>query len=446
MVDRADVEAFYGSSLPWAVDEDGRIYALPEYFFVAPAFLRQIRDTSKLLTNFFQRVRALFFNGAPPENIAAWMDCLSVDQRLRPFVQIEAGKLFSPVARFDFAYQAETGRLKMLEVNADTPCLFLEAFRATDRAAARYCRREAAAGRDPAAQSNCGLEGQIGAAFSQNFIVHIKNGWKSEGNVFVFSACDECLEDRETALYLKETVERTFFLPPGSFRCLYVPLEDLVVKDGLLYVKDADGLLKADMLYRLYPLEFLIEDEDAQGLRTGEALLEVYRQKRLILVNPPSAFLYQTKYMQSFLYDVLRRGKAALPEADAALSDVFLPTCNSIDALVQAVLEDGLSEGAFKIVAKPVLGREGGGIEIFSYGDYCRDRGRYLEKYKGGGYIFQLYTKTLQKRLPFFSGKAYDVIFSCFVLNGEPSAVAARLSDGVTTQENCWFMPIVEKE
>lgn len=443
---REQVKAFYGESLPWAIDEEDRIYAFPEYFYVKPAFMQNIRHATKEISVFFQQIKQYFCDEQAKERIDALMDCLFIDDRLREFVRIDGGAFFSPMARIDFAYHPQTGTFHLLEVNADTPCLFVEAFKATDKAIEHYCQD--AAGKEMlAAQTNYDLTHQIGAAFSQIFLSHIKNGWKSLQNTFVFSACDDCLEDRETAIYLKEVVER-HFSQAENFRCLYVPLADLLLKDGFLYADKDGALVKVDMLYRLYPLEFLIEDRDENGRETGKALLNVYRDKHLILANPPSAFLYQTKYMQSFIFDILLQGKSMAENSrwkdHGDLFGYFLPTGNSVEELAAAMGKDKHRED-FHIVAKPALGREGSDIEIFSYRAYCDNREEFLTRHKNKDYIYQLYTETIKKKVGYLADKEYDVIFSCFVLNGEPSAVVCRLSEGVTTQANCQFMPVVER-
>lgn len=447
---REEVKVFYGDSLPWAIDEEDRIYAFPEYFFATHEFMQNIRRTTQQIVEFFQKIKQYFLTEKSEESIKVLMDCLFIDDRLKEFVQIDVDPFFSPIARIDFAYDQVNKTFKLLEVNADTPCLFLEAFKATNKAVENYYQEDVDKDKSMLiTNSNYGLENEIGAAFSQIFISHIKKGWKSLHNIFVFTACDYCQEDRETAIYLKNIVKRYFSITE-EFQCLYVPLKNLVVKDGLLYARCDEQLIKVDMLYRLYPLEFLIEDRDNHGKETGKELLKIYKNKCLILANPPSAFLYQTKYMQSFMFDILLQGKKVLQKSlhhHSALFKYFLPTCNSIDTLAEVVKQSSFVENDdFKIVAKPVLGREGNNIEIFSYMDYCNNKNKILKKFAGGKYIYQLFTETMKKRVNYLADKKYDVIFSCFVLNGKPSAIVCRLSEGITTQVNCQFMPIIEQK
>lgn len=74
-------------------------------------------------------------------------------------------------------------------------------------------------------------------------------------------------------------------------------LIDLVVKDDGVYHNDGSGEYKIDVLYRLHPLELLMDDESDDGYPVGLKLMDLANMHKVILVNPVKAILMQNKAM-----------------------------------------------------------------------------------------------------------------------------------------------------
>ena len=61
---------------------------------------------------------------------------------------------------------------------------------------------------------------------------------------------------------------------------------------------------KIDVLYRqTYPIEHLILDEDPVSKeRVGQLLMKLVKEKELAIINPPSAFLLQSKAIMALIW------------------------------------------------------------------------------------------------------------------------------------------------
>ena len=67
-------------------------------------------------------------------------------------------------------------------------------------------------------------------------------------------------------------------------------LIDLVVKDDGVYHNDGSGEYKIDVLYRLHPLELLMDDESDDGYPVGLKLMDLANMHKVILVNPVKGY------------------------------------------------------------------------------------------------------------------------------------------------------------
>ena len=58
----------------------------------------------------------------------------------------------------------------------------------------------------------------------------------------------------------------------------------------------------ASNLYRLHPMELLIDETTATGEPLGEMFLDLYNEGRFNLFNPPEAIILQNKSFMSLVY------------------------------------------------------------------------------------------------------------------------------------------------
>ena len=118
-------------------------------------FYDEMRTASAGLFHIFCKAVQVLQNA--PDDFARAMD---LPRELLPYLRIpNAFHLPTWLSRFDFVLDAK-GRIRMVEINADTPCFIVESFYANSIAAAYHGRR------DP----NAGMRAQL-----RDFLTHIHN-------------------------------------------------------------------------------------------------------------------------------------------------------------------------------------------------------------------------------------------------------------------------------
>jgi glutathionylspermidine synthase len=280
----------------------------------------------------------------------------------------------SVLARFDFIETPDGWRI--IECNADTPFLLLEAH--------RRCAPVVAA--HGLADPNAGLDIVLGRALAH--AVNAANAARAAA--YAITAYD-VLEDRETADLLADLIAPHLDRPLRR-----VPLRSLRMRDGRL-VDDAGAI---DVLVRLYPLEWFALDPQ------GDAFLDALAHGRLHTINPPAALLAQNKMLQVLIWQLAASG-AYFSAAESALAQrLFLPT----------FAERPDASGAW--IVKPALGREGRGVRY--------DDGRVEPA------VPSVWQRALDPPFVRCGDAAGLAIASCFVVAGEPGAVVLRVGGAVT--------------
>jgi glutathionylspermidine synthase len=381
----------------------GEEYALATCHRISEEQRRELAEATRLLGGVFQKAVLVLQQGGdallrelgiPPE---AWGAVRVVVDPGLPTV----------VGRFDFAPTAKG--LKMLELNADTPTGIVEAFYANGK----VC--EAFGLDDP----NRGMQEAIGRAFRGIADTYRRLGYPVE-NVF-FSALDWHEEDAGTTRYL---------LRQSGLAGRFVPLADLRVYEDRLQAWTGEELVPVDLLYRLHALEKLAEDRDEDGYPTGAHVLDLIARKKLAIINPPSAFLAQTKALQAILWNLQESGEFFDEAERDVIRTYMLPT----------YLENRFT-GRRAYVKKPIFGREGGAVTLFDAEGRVIERDRELE-YWDQPMVYQelvelemVETETL--RGPFRG----HLLWGSFWLGGEASAIVARVGGRITGNLSC-FLPV----
>ncbi|WP_248926423.1 glutathionylspermidine synthase family protein [Paenibacillus hamazuiensis] len=321
-------------------------------------------------------------------------------------VRLEGGQT-TVVGRFDFAV-TERG-VKMLEFNSDTPTGIVEAFHVNERVCAYY----------GAENPNAGMNGMICDAFQAEAAKYRELGWAAER--IAFSALDWHEEDAGTAKYL---------LAQSGLQGSFVPLAELRVYEDLLQAPGEDGrLAPVDLLYRLHALEKLAEECDEDGYPTGAHVLDLIARRRLAIINPPSAFVAQTKALQALIWNLHENGQFYTEDEHAAIRDHMLPT----------YLESGPLAGK-RYVRKPIFGREGGGIII------AETDGRIIAKDAEPHYweqpaVYQEYVELPAGEAETLRGTYRGrLLWGCFYIGGKPSAIIARMG-GPITNNLSYYVP-----
>ena len=393
------------------------------------SFYEELRFASARLFQIFVKA-ALVFQEAPDE-FARDMD---MPEALLPY-------LYTPnpfclptwLSRFDFVMD-EGGRIRMVEINADTPCFLIESYYANGVAADWFGRR------DP----NVGAMEEL-----RRFLRTVHDGLCAPvidleardfcPRPFVFSCFDDCPEDLATTRFLARLMEES--CPQGDIR--FLSFYDMEI--------DAAGIPLADgahaaALYRLHPLEILIDERTADGEPLGQMFLDLYRKGRFALFNPPEAVILQNKSFMALVYALYRTNRFLTAEEREIVGRYLAPSYFEADYEV-------LSDGAY--VYKEIWGREGRNVCVL------RKRGaehemvieKLVDRYddivcrESERAMYQRFIRQKRFRHRVDSGEKDGFLtFSCFMLFGQPSALGCRFSPEAIAGTEAYFLPLVVGE
>ncbi|WP_096200580.1 glutathionylspermidine synthase family protein [Bacillus sp. FJAT-45350] len=296
-------------------------------------------------------------------------------------------KQFSYFARYDFI--ASANGLKVIEANTDTPVGLVESAIAQQV----LCKEHNAD--DP------------------NSIIHqrIRDTWNQiirdynirSADTLYFTCADWHDEDKQTVQYLMKLYPQ---------QCEYIPLEEIIVdKEG---VTTPNGK-SIEFLYRLYPLEYFLEEKSGTGEPIGEQLLSHIWNNKINVINPPSALLMQSKAILALITE--KKDEWYTRMEQEAIDKYFLPTYTSPSALES-------------YVKKPVLGREGGGIQIVSNGRVLDEDTEYYQSQQA---VYQQYFPMPDQTIDTWDGPyTGKLLIGSHVMNGQPSGLFCRVGELIT--------------
>ena len=381
--------------IPFWESVAGHPYALPDAIAIDEASVHAVRAAATDAWRIYARVAALL-RALPDGGLAA----LGIPAAAYEVVRLHderAGPTL--VGRFDFIFDGE--RHRVVELNAETPFFIVESFEENGR------RARAAGLRDP----NAGERERLGEA-----IACALRPLAAPARVGVV-ALNVYREDAGTAVWLRNLIaQRT------DAEVVFVPAHELRVAGG--EVHDAGGRL--DVLYRCYPTEHFAAD------RGGRAFFDAVLAGAVRLLNPPSALLLQSKAAQALIWGLYERGEFFDDDERAAIARVILPT-----------YLDPPEDGA-PYVRKPVLGREGIGVEILGADGVRVARGESAPPaYASQPHVYQRFVRAPRRRVRTGTSTVVEgeELTTCFLVGGEPSAVGLRIG-GPVTDAWSYFAPI----
>ncbi|MGO0059690.1 glutathionylspermidine synthase family protein [Brevibacillus fluminis] len=311
------------------------------------------------------------------------------------------------IGRFDFA-QTPQG-LKMLECNSDTPTGIVEAFYVNGQVCSRF----------QVTNPNAGMERHIRQAFARIVQRYRELGYPTER--IWFSALDWHEEDAGTTRYL---------LQQSGLPASFVPLADLRVTDEGVYAAVGEELCPIDLLYRLHALEKLAFETDEEGFPSGAQLLALTAGRKVGIINPPSAFVAQTKALQALMWGLHEAGEFFDAAEQETIRTYMLPTYFTNEF-----------HGRCAYVTKPIFGREGGGVTLY------RADGQELERDQESEYwdqpmIYQEMAQLPAIQVETLGGSfAGHLLWGSFFIGGEPSALVARVGGRITNNMS-YFLPV----
>lgn len=307
--------------------------------------------------------------------------------------RMEYGTLFSYFTRFDFIMNGNG--IKVIEVNSDTPTGYLEPSVANEV----LCNYHQVKHPNK-------LEEKLKIAWDR-----IIRDYKIQSDdVIHFTSYDWHDEDYNTVEFI-----RSFC----SHSTEYVGIQDIIVSNDGLYTPDGT---KINYLYRLYPLEYLLDDVDEYGKKIGIQFLDHIAQNRVKIINPPSAFLIQNKGVLAIIWELHEKQQWFTPEEHAIIEKYFLPTYFS---------KEIFEENNVDYVNKCIYGREGGGVCIISKGnEIAADKTPYYNEQQK---IYQKYMEMPDLTIDTWDGDyTGKLLVGSHLIAGEAAGVFLRVGEKIT--------------
>jgi glutathionylspermidine synthase len=339
------------------------------------------------------------------------------------FIRIQPIPYESVIARLDLVVTGE--EIKLLEVNADTPTFIKECFAVNGSLCDEFRLQN----------PNEACETDLRNALQEGILDSFQTLGKKKVPNIVFTSHDDHDEDRLTTMYLKELCELPCqYMNLSELRLVPEPIienDNVVVQRGLY---DSNGE-KIDVLYRqTYPIEHLILDEDPEtNEKVGILLMKLVQEKELAIINPPSAFLLQSKAIMALIWGLHEDGHPFYTEEEHHwIHSYFLPTY--LD-------EDLFLEKEISYVKKPSFGREGDTVEIYKGNGEKVDEDNH-KTYQDSLPVFQQFIKLPETTVRTEKGlKRVHYMYGCFYINGRPSAIGIRAGRQITDNES-YFLPV----
>ncbi|MGG3736538.1 glutathionylspermidine synthase family protein [Aeribacillus pallidus] len=340
-----------------------------------------------------------------------------------PFLKLHSIPMNCVIGRFDFVVNGPD--IKLLEFNADTPTFIKETFFVNGKVCKEFGVQN----------PNEGCEQLLAHTVRKA----IRMAWKrlklNHPPKIVFTSHDDHEEDYLTTRYLMEIAKvEAKYVSLSDLRLLPQPIMDgeTIVQEAGVFTPNGE---KIDILYRqTYPIEHLIDDRDPYtGEPVGQMLLEFVQNNKLMILNPVSSFLLQSKAVMALIWGLYEERHPIFTENERKVIETyFLPTYLDKDVFV---------EEEIPFVKKPAFGREGDTVVIYLPGGekWIEDK---QKTYTDSLPVFQQYiplpTHTIQTEK---GEQTAHIMYGCFILNGQPSAIGIR-AGGPITDNASYFLPI----
>lgn len=188
---------------------------------------------------------------------------------------------------------------------------------------------------------------------------------------------------------------------------------------------------KIDILFRpAHPVEFLIDDVAADGDRIGLHLLELVKKRKLAIINPPAAYVLQSKILLWLIWE--RRNDPLLftSEERAAILQYMLPTYLTAEPFIRDDVP---------YVKKPVYSREGNTVEIYA-GSGRRVNASTSKHYDDNLFIYQQYVEMPSRTVQLKEGyHAKKWLIGSFVADNCACGLSCRVGNQITEWDSHWL-------
>ncbi len=303
------------------------------------------------------------------------------------------------IARCDFAVNNE--EIYLLECNAEVATFIVETFKMNGITANHFGKI------DPNLKSELVLKKELNKYIevAANYL-----GKPPQECHIVFSALSQANEDVGTVEYLRSLCQ---------YNSAYCPIESITMDEEKVY----DQLDRTvDIIYRLYPTEWMVEDKDPNlGVSLWDYLEPLIYAKKVALINPLSSFIIQNKALMALITEL-------------ELDDVLKSSGIGYSHFLPTFMEQ--SQISYPFVAKPTWGREGKEVEIFKQtGEVINNPSTEYS------HLYKIYQQYVDMPLIEIQNETYTLQLSCFLINGIPEGVGARIGKDLITNTSK-FLPI----
>ncbi|MGW8958596.1 glutathionylspermidine synthase family protein [Paenibacillus sp. NPDC055715] len=330
----------------------GKPYCLPVLTIYQETELAELQAASEAVHSIYRKVQQFVQRYMPDEYL---VERLGIHPGLLRAARMEAAP--DGITRQDWIV-SEAG-IKCIENNTDTPTGIPEVAYLEGKLL-ELLRGLKASEDDTAALygPSSGMDEAIQSAMTD--LIHFYSG-KGLGMKVYFACYDWHIEDQTNTKYIMHLCEQ------AGFEVVYAPLEELeIVPDEGLYHRGE----QIHILYRLYPLEYLIDDrEEDTGLEVGQALMDMVADEKIGLINPPQHIITQSKGFTATVWSLYERNEQT-PEFcgfrlfnDRELEIIrtyLLPTYFEPSVFMQT---------GEPYVAKGIWGREGKGTHLIEHAE-----------------------------------------------------------------------------
>ena len=427
----------------WIDNLDRKIFPFVEYpgyearypaiegLQILPSEAAELRMMSRKLYKVFQKTCDVARKGGEK-----FLSDMEIPRKLWPYLSIQ-NPLGVPtwISRFDFVKDRNLG-FRMVELNADTPCAVIEAYYGNGM----YCGKQAWL--DPNAGEREKLKMFLRKVFHAGFhpTADLSNGRIVAAKPFVFSCFPDYVEDYGTTMYLmntmKEAVRDESPVVPVDDSIRFASFYDLRVDKDTGDCVIPGGTI-AGGLYRLHPLEILVDEESEDGYPIGTRLLDGYADGRFVMMNPPESILMQSKAFQALVWSLYLDGRFYNSDEQRLIKGCLFPTFFT---------EDDCAEG-MTYIEKPIWGREGLGIRVRRDGKTVFKKEVPNEddvvRRDSKSTVFQQFADQPTERILTDEGRLEGyVTYSCFILGELPSALYARFSPEEVAGTEAYWLPL----
>ncbi|BAZ18916.1 glutathionylspermidine synthase-like protein (plasmid) [Calothrix sp. NIES-4071] len=303
------------------------------------------------------------------------------------------------IAHCDFAVSNDN--IYLLECNAEVATFIVETFKMNGIVASHFGKV------DPNINAEAVLKRELNKYIEES--ARYLGKAPSKCNI-VFAALSKAPEDIGTVEYLRSLC---------NYKSRFCAVENLEMDEHYCY--DDTGEI-VDVVYRIYPTEWMVEDEDPNsGVSLWDYFEPLVYARKVALINPVSSFVLQNKALMALITEL---GSDFFSNDGLVDFSHFLPTFMVPDQIKPPY------------VAKPTWGREGREVEIVKGASEVVTNPD--PEYTHYAKVYQQYVD-----LPcaYVEGNEYKLQLSCFLINGIPEGVAARIGRDVISN-NSKFIPV----